>query len=169
MEYSPFVLDIENATGGNILATCRDLGVAVVCYSPLGRGLITSTFAAGTVSTDPTDVRSKFFPRLLEENRATNVAVVNEFAALAAKKGCTTSQLALAWLLKQGNDIFPIPGTKKIKYLEENWGALDVELSEEDEREVRSFVERAEVVGPREPERYAYASLVDTREEERVT
>lgn len=166
MEYSPFVLDIERDEGTHILETCRELGIAVVCYSPLGRGLLTTTFKDGAFGSDPTDVRAKFFPRLAEENRAANVKLVNEFTALGEKKGCSTSQLALAWLLKQGPDIVPIPGTKKIKYLEENWGALDVVLSDEDEREIRKFVERAEIVGHRLPERFKEGNgLVDAKEE----
>lgn len=163
VEYSAFVLDIERAEGTNLLQTCRELGVAVVCYSPLGRGLLTTTFQQGSFGTDSTDLRTKFFPRLMEENRDANMKLVSQFAALAEKRGCTTSQLALAWLLKQGNDIIPIPGTKKIKYLEENWGALDVVLSDEDEAEIRKFVENAEIVGHRNPT--GHSGLLDTKEE----
>ena len=166
MEYSPFVLDVENAEGTRLLETCRELGVAVVCYSPLGRGLLTSTFKDGLFGKDPADMRPKVFPRLMEKNREANTRLVKDFAALAEKKKCSTSQLALAWLLKQGNDIFPIPGTKKVKYLDENWAALQVHLSNEEETEIRRFVESAQVVGHRNPEKYASASsLVDTKED----
>ena len=167
MEYSAFVLDIENDGGSNLLKTCRELGVAVVCYSPLGRGLLTSTFKDGAFGSDPTDARAKVFPRLVEANRETNMKLVGQFAALAEKKGCNTSQLALAWLLKQGDDIFPIPGTKKIKYLEENWQALDVVLSDADEAEIREFVEGAGIAGRRLPDMYLDNNgLVTTKEEE---
>lgn len=165
MEYSPFVLDIEGPTGTDILATCRELGIAIVCYSPLGRGLLTSTFSNGEPLSDETDMRQAVFPRLMEKNREANIKLVNEFKAFANKKGCTTSQLSIAWLLKQGDDIVPIPGTKKMKYLEENWGALDVHLTDDEEAEIRKFVESAELVGGRVPDAHSAKALVDTKEE----
>ena len=166
-EYSAFVLDIENEGGSNLLQTCCELGVAVVCYSPLGRGLLTSTFKDGAFGSDPTDARSKVFPRLVEANRETNMKLVGQFAALAEKKGCNTSQMALAWLLKQGDDIFSIPETKKINYLEENWRALDVVSFDADEVEIRKFVESADIAGHRLPDTYMENNvLVTTKEEE---
>ncbi|TKA75274.1 hypothetical protein B0A55_05080 [Friedmanniomyces simplex] len=164
-EYSPFTRDIETGSSTHLLHTCRELGVAVVCYSPLGRGLLTSTFVAGSFGSDPSDMRSKVFPRLCEDNREVNVKLVGELAKLAERKGCSTSQLALAWLMKQGHDIFPNPGTKRIKYLEENWAALDISLSDEEEQEVRKFVESAEMAGGRLPEKYMNIPG-DTKEEE---
>lgn len=149
VEYSPFVLDIEGAAGTDLLATCRELGVAVVAYSPLGRGLLTGAFHTHQSVLTDGDARSTNFPRFFAENIEKNAKLVAQFAELASKKGCTMSQLAIAWLLKQGDDIIPIPGTKKIKYLEENWGALDVQLTDEDETEIRKFVETAEVAGGR--------------------
>lgn len=146
IDYSAFSRDIEGPAGTNLLATCRELGIAVVAYSPLGHGMLTSTFASGQVVGDK-DMRGSFFPRFHEDNRDKNIQLVSQFAALATKKGCTPAQLAVAWLLKQGDDIIPIPGTKKINYLEENWGALDVTLTDEEEAEVRSFVENAEIGG----------------------
>lgn len=163
-EYSPFVLDIESAADTDLLATCRELGVAVVCYAPLGRGLLTSTFESGQYGTDPKDGRLRALPRLMEENRAANMKLVNQFKELADKKGCTTAQLALAWLLKQGEDIIPNPGTKTIKYLEENWGALKIQLTDEEELEIRKFVQGAEVAGGRAPA--GVQLLIDTREED---
>ena len=159
--------EIENDSGTDILRTCRELGVAVVCYSPLGRGLLTSTFKDGDFGADPTDKRTMFFPMLQTENREANMARVNKFAEIAAQKGCNTSQLALAWLLKQGEDIIPIPGTKKMKYLEENVAALDVVLSDEDERVIREFVEKEGIVGERSLAKFGdvSAGLVDTVEE----
>ncbi|KAE8446368.1 hypothetical protein EG329_012117 [Mollisiaceae sp. DMI_Dod_QoI] len=165
VEYSPFVLDVEGPAGTDLLATCRDLGVAVVAAMPLGRGLLTSTFANNEAIGDSNDKRSYVMPRFMEGNRDKNVKLVQQFKALADKKGCTTSQLAIAWMLKQGDDVFPIPGTKKLKYLEENWGALDVKLTDEDEAEVRSFVEHAEIAGHYMPPSFESYTFTDTQEE----
>jgi len=104
-------------------------------------------------------------PRFLEGNRERNLEIVKEFKGFAEKKGCTVSQLALSWSMKQGNDIFPIPGTKKMKYLEENWGALDVALSDEEEREIREFVESNELAGGPAPAAFAAYLFRDTKEE----
>ena len=110
-------------------------------------------------------MRPRVMPRFLEANRDQNVKVVSQFEARAEKKGCTVSQLAIAWLLKQGDDIFPIPGTKKLKYLEENWGALDVSLTDEEEAEIRAFAKTAELAGGQVPEQYAHYLFRDTKEE----
>ncbi|KAJ4196218.1 hypothetical protein NW759_016404 [Fusarium solani] len=88
-------------------------------------------------------------PRFNDENFNRNVRLVNQFKELADKKGCTPSQLAIAWLLKQGDDIVPIPGTKKTKYLKENWASHQVRLTDDEEGEIRKFVEAAEVAGHR--------------------
>lgn len=90
-------------------------------------------------------------PRYSEENFPKNLKLVDGIVSIANKKGCTAGQLTLAWLMAQGEDIIPIPGTKKIKYLEENLGALDVKLSAEEEKEIRDLVEGAEVHGTRYP------------------
>jgi aryl-alcohol dehydrogenase-like predicted oxidoreductase len=164
-EYSPFVLEVEGTLGSDMLATCRELGVALVPYAPLGRGLLTTTFIKDELVTDKNDVRQVYFPRFQNANRDTNVKLVNKFKSFADKKGCTTSQLALAWLLKQGDNIIPIPGTKKIKYLEENWGTLGFQLTDDEEREIRQFAETAEIAGGRLPPQYEKNILVDTREE----
>lgn len=141
--------------------------MTLVAATPLGRGLFTSAFADGTtsVATDDKDMRPKFMPRFKEENRAENVRVVGEFKALAERKGCTLAQLALAWLMKQGSDVVPIPGTKKMKYLEENWKSLDVELSDEDEMEVREFMAGTEIAGHYMPEKFMHYMYRDTKEE----
>lgn len=165
MEYSPFVLDIERASGTNLLETCRELGVAVVCYSPLGRGLLTGAFTTRESISGAGDLRATQFPRFSEENLEGNVKIFNQFKVFADKKGCTTSQLAIAWLLKQGDDIIPIPGTKKIKYLEENWEALDVHLTDDEEVEIRKFVESAELLGYRSVAVGKAFAFVDTKEE----
>jgi aryl-alcohol dehydrogenase-like predicted oxidoreductase len=159
------VLDIEGPAGTDLLATCRELGVTVVAAMPLGRGMLTSTFASGEPVGDSKDKRPLVMPRFMEANRDKNIKLVGQFKALADKKGCTTSQLAIAWLLKQGDDVIPIPGTKKLKYLEENWGALDVHLTDEDEAEIRHFVETAEIAGHYMPPQFESYTFTDTKEE----
>ena len=165
MEYSPITPDIERASGTNLLETCRELGVAVVCYSPLGRGLLTGLLSTRESISGAGDLRATRFPRFSEENLKANAKLVSQFTAIAEKKGCTSSQLALAWLLKQGEDIIPIPGTKKIKYLEENWEALDIHLTDEEEVEIRQFVERVELLGYRSTLSGAAVEFADTKEE----
>ncbi|KAG9236963.1 NADP-dependent oxidoreductase domain-containing protein [Amylocarpus encephaloides] len=165
IEYSPFVLDPEGPKGTNFIATCRELGVAVVAACPLGRGLLTTTFSNGDAVGDSKDKRPHVMPRFMGENRDKNVKLVSQFTAVADKKGCTTSQLALAWLLKQGGDVFPIPGTKRMKYLEENWGALEVQLTDEEELKIRKFLENAEISGGYMPPAFEHYTFTDTKEE----
>ncbi|RHZ43092.1 putative aldo-keto reductase (AKR13) [Aspergillus thermomutatus] len=164
-EYCVFSRDIEGPAGTNLLATCRELGVALVASCPLGRGVLTSTFSAGEPVGDSEDKRPKIIPKFLEENRERNVKVASQFAALAAKKGCTASQLALAWLLKQGDDILAIPGTRRVKYLEENWAALQILLTDEEEAEIRAFAEENEMAGGQVPDMFVEYLYRDTVEE----
>jgi len=165
MEYSPFLLDIEQPSGSSMLETCRELGVAVVCYSPLGRGLLTGTLTGRQSVTGANDLRATHFPRFGEENLEGNVKLVNQLKALAEKKGCTASQLTIAWILKQGNDMIPIPGTKKIKYLEENWNSLDVHLSDDEEVEIRKLVESFDILGFHSTPAAKIFDSADTKEE----
>ena len=165
IEYSPFTRDIEGDTGKNILAACRELGVAVVCYSPLGRGLLTGDFNSKEAIGGAGDGRAAQFPRFSGENLEANAKIVSQFKEFADRKDCTPSQLALAWLLKQGNDIFPIPGTKRIEKMNENWAALDVDLSDKDEAEIRAFVESNEMAGYRSTPAGMHVAFVDTKEE----
>lgn len=109
--------------------------------------MVTSKFAANDAEADSADMRALWMPRFMEGNKEKNVQLVRELEGLASKRGCSVSQLALAWLMKQGDDIIPIPGTKRLKYLEENWAALKVQLSDEDEKEIRAFVEKADIAG----------------------
>ena len=154
--------DVEGPTGTNLLATCRELGVALVAAMPLGRGMLTTAFASG----DPVEgIRTQALPRFMERNRDQNSKVVGQFQSFADKKGCTMPQLALAFLLKQGNDIIPIPGTKRIKYLEENWGALSICITDEEEAEIRSFVEKSELAGGPLPPAFSDHYFRDTIEE----
>jgi aryl-alcohol dehydrogenase-like predicted oxidoreductase len=166
-EYSVFDRSIEApGYGTDLLAVCRELGVGLVIATPLGRGLLTNTFSAGKAFGENPDSRDAMMPRFMGENKDRNITIVANFKALADKKGCTVAQLALAWLLKQGDDIFPIPGTKRIKYLEENWASLDVSLSKEEEAEIRGFSEANEVAGGSLPPAFASYLFRDTKEEE---
>lgn len=103
-------------------------------------------------------------PRFSEENFPKNLKVVEKLAEIGKKKNVTAGQLSLAWLLAQGDDIIPIPGTKKIKYLEENWGALGVKLTDEEKTEIRSVVDEAETHGERYPAMLMSACFSDTPE-----
>jgi aryl-alcohol dehydrogenase-like predicted oxidoreductase len=145
-EYSLWTRDPENGP----LATCRELGVGFVAYSPLGRG-----FLAGTIRS-PEDFAQDDYrrhsPRFQGENFAKNLALVDKVKAIAARKGCTPSQLALAWVLAQGRDIVPIPGTKRRKYLEENLAAAEVKLTPEDLAEIEAVFPRDAAAGARYPE-----------------
>ncbi|WP_375397642.1 aldo/keto reductase [uncultured Sphingomonas sp.] len=125
-EYSLWSRDPED----EILATVRDLGIGFVPYSPLGRGFLTGQFK--TPEDIPADDYRRNSPRFQGAAFARNIALVEEIAAIAADKRCTPAQLALAWVLSRGDDIVPIPGTKRRRYLEENLGALDVALSADD-------------------------------------
>jgi aryl-alcohol dehydrogenase-like predicted oxidoreductase len=126
-EYSLFSREVES----EVLPTVRELGIGFVAYSPLGRGLLTGAYKSVTDLPEE-DSRSKRFPRFAEENFAANLSLVARVEELAAEKGCTPGQLALAWVLAQGEGIVPIPGTKRRRYLEENLAAVDVELAEKD-------------------------------------
>lgn len=119
---------------GEILATCRELGVGFVAYSPLGRGFLTGRFKSE--ADFPEGDFRKHHPRFAGENFQRNLDLVRAVEALAAKRGCTPAQLALAWVLSRGNDIVPIPGTKRVRYLEENLAALRVHLTQDDVEEL---------------------------------
>lgn len=159
MEYSPFSMDIEQPQI-DVLRTARELGVAVIAYSPLGRGFLTGQIRSPDDFEDG-DFR-KMAPRFSADNFKANLQLVHHIQTLASKKHCTPGQLTLAWLLQQGHDIIPIPGTKKIKYLEENLGALDVHISADEESEIRSAIESVEVKGGRYPEAMHKSLFADT-------
>jgi aryl-alcohol dehydrogenase-like predicted oxidoreductase len=110
-----------------VLPTVRELGIGYVAYSPLGRGFLTGQITSPDDFAD--DDFRKNHPRFQGENFDRNIALVREVEAMAAEKGCTTAQLALAWVLAQGEDVVPIPGTRHSRYLDDNIGALDVKLS----------------------------------------
>ncbi|TRX96879.1 hypothetical protein FHL15_002185 [Xylaria flabelliformis] len=147
LEYNPWTLDIEGPSGTHMLDTCRELGVAVFAYSPLGRGIMTGRFRSAA-DFGPYDTRS-MSPRYQGENFKKNLKLVDQFAEFAKRKGCTSGQLVLAWLLAQGDNIFVIPGTKKAAYLEENFAASEVVLTKEEEQQLRKMVSEAGVSGDR--------------------
>ncbi|KAL9585417.1 MAG: hypothetical protein Q9203_004254 [Teloschistes exilis] len=159
IEYSPFAMDIEDPQIA-LLKTCRELGVATIAYSPLGRGFLTGAIKS-PADFEEGDFRT-YSPRFSEQNFPKNLELVTHFQEIAKKKGCTAGQLSLAWLLAQGKDIFPIPGTKKIKYLEENLGALDVKLSNAEIKEIREAIEKVEVHGERYPPGFGDSLFADT-------
>ena len=159
IEYSPFSLEIENEKIG-VLKTCRELGIAIVCYSPLGRGMLTGQYKS-LDDFEANDTR-RFMPRFSKENFSKNLHLVETFRKLAAKKGCTSGQLALAWILAQGEDFIVIPGTTKIKNLEENVGSADVKLTKEEVQELRQACEDADTAGERYPEMYLQYSVGDS-------
>jgi len=152
-------MDIEDPNIA-LMKTCRELGVAIVCYAPLGRGFLTGQYRS------PDDFEEGDFrrhaPRFSKENFPKNLELVDGLVAIAKKKGCTAGQLTLAWLLAQGDDIIPIPGTKKVKYLEENVGALNVKLTKDEVKEVRDLIEATEVHGSRYPDAMMSALFADT-------
>jgi len=132
------------------IAACRALGISYVAYSPLGRGLLSATIKA--TADIPEDDRRRQHPRFQDGNLDHNVALVRRVAEIAEKKGCTPSQLALAWVLAQGEDVVPIPGTKRLEYLEENLGALDVTLTPDDLARLDDVMPPGAAKGSRYPE-----------------
>ena len=142
-------MDIEREEIG-VLKTCRELGITIVCYSPLSRGLLGGRIKS-TDDLEASDLRN-YMPRFSKENISQNLQLVETLSSLAKKKGCTTGQLTLAWILYQGEDFIVIPGTTKVKNLEENVAAAQVKLSKEEDKEIRTACERAVVVGERYPE-----------------
>jgi aryl-alcohol dehydrogenase-like predicted oxidoreductase len=145
-EYSLWTRDPED----EVLATTRELGIAFVAYSPLGRGFLTGQFKRFE-DFAPDDYR-RISPRFQGENFQKNLDLVARVETVAREKRCTPSQLALAWLLAQGEDVLPIPGTKRRKYLEENVGALNVKLTAEDLRRIDEVAPKGVAAGARYPE-----------------
>ncbi|WP_288377635.1 aldo/keto reductase [Chryseobacterium culicis] len=147
-EYSILTKDVEK----EILPTIRELGISLVPYSPLARGLFTNIYEVQNLGDD--DFR-KSLPRYQQEYLENNTKLANEINELAASKGVKGTQLALAWVLNQGDDIIPIPGTKRIKYLEENIAAVNIELSQSDLDTIDAILKKYPNVG----ERYTEGSM----------
>lgn len=143
LEWSLWTRDVED----DIIPTCRDLGIGIVPYSPLGRGF----FAGKAIveKLDEGDSRLVRQPRFQGENFEKNKVLFERVSALAKKHGCTPAQLALAWVLHQGNDVAPIPGTSKVKNLDENTASLEISLSHQELNEIAAAVPEHEVAGLR--------------------
>ena len=150
-EYSLWSRDAED----EVLPTVRELGIGFVAYSPLGRGFLTGEITS-VDDLAPDDFR-RHVPRFQGENFRRNLNLVQEVRELAAAKGCTPGQLAIAWLLAQGDDIVPIPGTKRMRYLEENLAAVDVQLTDDDLMSIEEVAPRGVSAG----ERYGDMSSID--------
>lgn len=160
IEYSPFSMDIESEALP-LLATCRELGIATVAYSPLGRGMLTGQYKS-VDDFEPGDFR-RSIPRFSKDNFPRNLELVETLQEMARARNCTSGQLVLAWMMRQGGgSVFPIPGTKRIPYLEENWGANDVQLTESEDAEIRKAIENTEVHGTRVAETLMGALVKDT-------
>jgi aryl-alcohol dehydrogenase-like predicted oxidoreductase len=151
-EWSLWTRGIED----EILPAVRELGIGVVPFSPLGRGFLTGNVTS--LAELPADDMRRNLPRFAEGNFERNLAIVEALRALAAEKGVTAGQLALAWVQRQGDDIVPIPGTKRRKYLEENWASVQIELSDEDLAAIEGAASVDAVAGARYPERLARAA-----------
>jgi aryl-alcohol dehydrogenase-like predicted oxidoreductase len=149
-EYSLWTRDVEH---NGVLATCRELGIGFVPYSPLGRGFLTGAIQS-TDQLAANDWR-RTNPRFQDENMKANLELVAEVKAIASERGCTPAQLALAWLLSRGDDVVPIPGTRSIERLEENAGAVRVALGDEDLKRLDRVIEAHAVKG----ERYAEVGM----------
>ena len=145
IEYSLFCTEIESPQR-RLLEVARELGVAIVAYSPLGNGFLTGKLRSREDVSKPGDSRG-FLPWLSEKNIEKNVAIVDKISEMAKAKNITTPQLALAWLLAQGDDIFPIPGTSRVQRLEENLDSMFVSLSSEEESLLREYADG--VIGDR--------------------
>ena len=145
-EWSLWTRDPED---NGVIATVRELGIGFVAYAPLGRGFLSGKFRT-IDDLEPDDTRRNH-PRFQGENFAKNLELVKRIEELAQKKQVTSSQLALAWVLAQGHDVVPIPGTKHVKYLEENIAALDIELTLEDMQLIDEAAPKGATVGERYP------------------
>jgi aryl-alcohol dehydrogenase-like predicted oxidoreductase len=143
-EYSLFTRELED----EVLPTLRELGIGFVAYSPLGRGFLTGAWKSMDDLPED-DTRAGRFPRFSEENFRQNLELAERVREIAAEKGATPGQLALAWLLARGDDIVPIPGTKRRTYLEENAGAVDITLTGEDLRRIEEAIPRGSAAGER--------------------
>lgn len=157
LEYNPWNLEIEGPEGTHLLRTTKELGVSLFAYSPLGRGIMTGRFRSAA-DFGPDDSRSSL-SRYQGDNFKKNLVLVDKFAEVARAKGYTPGQIVLAWLLAQGDHIFVIPGTKKIPYLEENFGASEIVVSADEDRALRKLVAEAGVSGGRDS---MFGKFVDT-------
>ncbi|KAK9041985.1 hypothetical protein V6N11_017068 [Hibiscus sabdariffa] len=152
MEWSLWTRDIED----KIIPLCRELGIGIVPYSPLARGFFGGK---AVVESMPANSFLKFHPRFQGENLDRNKNLYSQLEKLAQRHGCTPAQLALAWVLHQGDDVAPIPGTTKIKNLDSNIDALRLKLTEEDLKQITDMIPVTEIAGPRAPESIGHLLL----------
>ncbi|GAB1536240.1 aldo/keto reductase [Geovibrio sp. ADMFC3] len=144
IEYSLWTRDIEE---NGLLETCRELGIGIVAYSPLGRGFLSGNIESAE-SLAPDDFR-RYNPRFMGENMQKNSMMLADYKKMAAETGCTPAQLAIAWTLAKGDDIIPIPGTKRLKYLEDNINAADFRLSKEQVERLEKIIDWKQIAGDR--------------------
>jgi aryl-alcohol dehydrogenase-like predicted oxidoreductase len=145
-EYSLWSREPEDG----VLQTCRELGIGFVAYSPLGRGFLSGRIKSASDLVE-NDARHNY-PRFQGENLRKNIELVDALGEIAKNKGCTSAQLALAWVLAQGDDIVPIVGTKRRTYLEEDARALDLELTRDEVEQIGRLMHRGAAAGDRYPE-----------------
>ncbi|KAG9097980.1 hypothetical protein FS749_004987 [Ceratobasidium sp. UAMH 11750] len=160
VEYSPFVLDIEQK--GHLLETARELGVAIVAYSPLGKGLITGQIKSHADLPEG-DLR-KIIPKYQDQNFPKVLSLVEKFREIGVKHNATAGQVCLTYLLAQGDDIIPIPGTKNVKYLEENLAVVNINLSPEEIQAIRQAITETELTGNQYPPKLMEMLYRDTPE-----
>lgn len=148
VEYSPLFMDIESPKF-KVLETCRELGIAIIPYSPVGRGLL----AGKLTSFDdlPENDWRRNVPKLSRENFPKIIALADNIKSIAAKHNATPAQICLAWVAAQGDDFISIPGTSTIKYLEENVAAIKIKLTDEEMKAIRKYAEETELAGDRYP------------------
>jgi len=163
IEYSPWVLDIEQSVKGNppIFDVCKELGTAIVAYSPLGRGFLTGTIKS------PEDVQNDWratVPRFQKEFFDKNMELVHKFKDMAEKKGLTASQLVLAWLMRQGEQVHVLFGTRSAARIKENLFAVTVVLSDDEDKTLRALSEQAQNIGVRYPDAFKEMMLGETPE-----
>ncbi|KXG53840.1 Aldo/keto reductase subgroup [Penicillium griseofulvum] len=159
VEYSPFAVDIEWSTT-DILTTCHELGIAVIAYSPVGRGILTGQIQS--FSDIPENDFRRMLPKYAQENFAKIHELVQGLKNVANNHGSTPAQVAIAWLLAQGPDIIPIPGTKSIKNLDENTNSISLKLTDMELQDIRTLIERTEIPGARYPDIMMDSVLGDT-------
>ncbi|WP_280383140.1 aldo/keto reductase [Nocardia wallacei] len=151
-EWSLWTREIE----AEVVPTCRELGIGIVPFSPLGRGFLTG--AVTSTADLPADDMRRNLPRFADGNFDRNLAIVDALRRIADEKGVTAGQLALAWVQSRGADVVPIPGTKRRTYLEQNIAAVDIELSAEDTARIEAAAPADAVAGARYPEHLARAA-----------
>ncbi|KAJ5580685.1 aldo/keto reductase [Penicillium hetheringtonii] len=159
VEYSPFALDIESPNS-DVLDTCRELGIAIVAYSPIGRGILTGQIKS--MSDLAEDDFRRYLPKYSEEHFPKIQELVEGLKDVAKAHNCSSTQVSIAWLLAQGSDIIPIPGTRTTARMDENNASAQIQLSSEEVQKIRELIKRTEVPGSRYPEMMMQNIFADT-------